>query len=182
MHQPWDDGVSSLVMLSGESLRIHGEGLAQFKLSRFGRAAQIAPIRVRDQPIGSIAVARESERPFSEREQAMLEAVADYASISLVNARLFQALEARAQRLEQMIDQINAGALVDAYWLARLKRGLRAARGEIAQLEQSAGEAKLTSSLRAVQADLDALLQQLSELENRPLVERPTESPGARSS
>ncbi len=182
LHQPWDDGVSSLVMLSGESLRIHGEGLAQFKLSRFGRAALIAPIRVRDQPIGSIAVARESERPFTEREQAMLEAVADYASISLVNARLFQALEARAQRLQQMVDKINAGALVDADWLARLKRGLRAARGEIAQLEQGAGEARFTSALGAVQADLDALLQQLSEVENRPQVERPAESSGARSS
>jgi GAF domain-containing protein len=136
---------------------------------------------VRDQPIGTIAVVRDSERPFSEREQAMLEAVADYASISLVNARLFQALEARAQRLQQMVDQINAGALVDADWLARLKRGLRAARGDIAQLEQGGGETQVTSALHAVQADLDALLQQLIEVETRPRAKSPAEGGGARS-
>ncbi len=83
LHQPWDDGVSALVMLSGEALRIHGEGLAQFKVARIGRAALIVPIRVRDQSVGVINVARKDPRPFSERNQAMLEAVADYASISL---------------------------------------------------------------------------------------------------
>jgi two-component system NtrC family sensor kinase len=67
MHHPWEDGVSSLVMLSGESLRIHGEGLAQFKLARLGRAALITPIKVRTQPIGVVCVARHAEKPFSER-------------------------------------------------------------------------------------------------------------------
>ena len=105
LHQPWDDGVSSLVMLSGEALSIHGEGLSQFKLARIGKAALLAPIRVRDQAIGVICVARQESRPFGEREQAMLEAVADYASISLVNARLFQVLEARASALQQALEQ-----------------------------------------------------------------------------
>jgi two-component system NtrC family sensor kinase len=103
LHQPWDDGVSALVMLSGEALRIHGEGLGQFKVARIGRAALIVPIQVRDQSVGVINVARKDTRPFSERNQAMLEAVADYASISLVNARLFQALEMRAKKLEKQM-------------------------------------------------------------------------------
>jgi two-component system NtrC family sensor kinase len=62
MHQPWEDGVSSLVMLSGESLRIHGEGLAQFKLARLGKAALITPIKVRTQPIGVICETRRCSR------------------------------------------------------------------------------------------------------------------------
>jgi two-component system NtrC family sensor kinase len=177
LHQPWDDGVSSLVMLSGEALRIQGEGLAKFKLSRFGRAALIAPIRVRDKPIGTIAVARESERGFSEREQAMLEAVADYASISLVNVRLFQALEARAHRLQQVVDQVNAGHLVDEDWLARMKRSLRAARGEIARLSQASGEPATPDALQVVHADLEALIQQVSELESHTGAEISGESP-----
>jgi hypothetical protein len=37
----------------------------------------------------------------------MLSAVADYASISLVNARLFEELEARAERLQEKIDQVE---------------------------------------------------------------------------
>ena len=178
MHQPWDDGVTSLVMLSGEALRIQGEGLSKFKLSRFGRAALIAPIRVRDKPIGAIAVARETERGFSEREQAMLEAVADYASISLVNVRLFQALEARAHRLEQVVDRVKAGHLVNEEWLAKMKRSLRAARGEIAQLSQIAREASTLGALKAVHADLEVLIQQVSEIESHSDPEISAESPG----
>ena len=114
VHQPWDDGVSSLVMLSGEALNVYGEGLAQFKLSRLGKAALVVPIKVRDQAIGVICVARQEHRPFSERNQAMLEAVADYASISLVNARLFMALEIRAQRLQRMVEQ--GGTSIQLEW------------------------------------------------------------------
>lgn len=105
----WDDGVSSLVMLSGEALRIHGEGLTKFNLSRIGRAALVVPIKVRDRSVGVLSVARRDARMFSERNQAMLEAVTDYASISLVNARLFQALETRAKRLERKVEQTQSG-------------------------------------------------------------------------
>lgn len=164
LHQPWEDGVSSLVMLSGEALSIHGEGLGQFKLARLGRAALIAPIKVRTQPIGVITVVRQLDRPFTERDQAMLEAVADYASISLVNARLFQALEARAQRLQQLVDEVNAGVQVTPDWIARMRRGLRAARSELSILVGQPDE-KRRAALRALQDDLDALLQQLAELE-----------------
>jgi two-component system NtrC family sensor kinase len=159
MHQPWDDGVSSLVMLSGEALAIHGEGLSQFKLARFGEAALIAPIKVRDQSIGVIAVSRKEARPFTERDQAMLEAVADYASISLVNARLFQALEARAQRLQQVIDEAHMDAEARAEWRAGLNRGLRAAQAQIARLLEETEESDLQDGLETLNGDLEALLQ-----------------------
>lgn len=179
LHQPWEDGVSSLVMLSGEALSIHGEGLGQFKLARLGKAALIAPIKVRTQPIGVITVVRQLDRPFSERDQAMLEAVADYASISLVNARLFQALEARAQRLQQLVDEVNAGVQVTPEWVARMRRGLRAARSELATLQGQPDE-KRRAALRALQDDLDSLLQQLAEVETRGSSETtPTASPPA---
>ncbi len=179
LHQPWEDGVSSLVMLSGEALSIHGEGLGQFKLARLGKAALIAPIKVRTQPIGVITVVRQLDRPFSERDQAMLEAVADYASISLVNARLFQALEARAQRLQQLVDEVNAGVQVTPEWVARMRRGLRAARSELATLQGQPDE-KRRAALRALQDDLDTLLQQLAEVETRgPSQTTPTASPPA---
>lgn len=167
LHHPWEDGVSSLVMLSGEALSIHGDGLGQFKLARLGKAALIVPIRVRTQPIGVICVARQMPRPFSERDQAMLEAVSDYASISLVNARLFQALEARAQRLQQVVDEFRSGFHIDSEWLASLKRGLRAARGDLAGLLGAAPGEAAAAALRSVIADLDALLQQVTVVESR---------------
>ena len=164
LHQPWDDGVSSLVMLSGEALAIHGEGLSQFKLARFGEAALIAPIKVRDQSIGVITVARVEARPFSERAQAMLEAVADYASISLVNARLFQALEARAHRLQQMIDEAQMDTQARADWRAGLNRDLRAAQAQIAHLLEEVKDSKIRAGLETVNGDLEAMLQEVSSI------------------
>jgi two-component system NtrC family sensor kinase len=163
MHQVWDDGVSSLVMLSGETLSIYGEGLAQFKLARFGKAALIAPIKVRDQPIGVISVARQEHRPFSERNQAMLEAVADYASISLVNARLFQALEARAQRLQRVIEETGAGNHLRSEWLEGLKHRLHQAQGDIAGLLEDLGDQAQRARWEALGHEIEALLQQAAE-------------------
>jgi GAF domain-containing protein len=151
-------------MLSGEALAIHGDGLTQFKLGHFGEAALIAPIKVRDQSIGIIAVARKKSRPFSERAQSMLEAVADYASISLVNARLFQALEARAHRLQQMIDEARKEAKVRADWRAGLSRGLRAGQAQIARLLEEVEDTPLRTGLKTVNDDLEALLKEVASV------------------
>jgi two-component system NtrC family sensor kinase len=175
MHQAWDDGVSSLVMLSGESLAIHGEGLAQFKVAHLGKAALIAPIRVRDKPIGVLAVAREAERPFTERDQAMLEAVADYASISLVNARLFQALEVRAQRLKEVIDEVNVDIKAREEWRATLDRSLRAARAQIEELLEISHDQSFRIRLETVDDDLAALLKLVASVPaDDPTVEIPS--------
>ena len=47
--------------------------------------------------IGLLIVVRKNDREFVRDAQTMLEAMADYASISLVNARLFRALEQTAE-------------------------------------------------------------------------------------
>jgi len=162
LHQPWDDGVSSLVMLSGEALNVYGEGLAQFKLSRLGKAALVVPIKVRDQAIGVICVARQEHRPFSERNQAMLEAVADYASISLVNARLFVALETRAQRLQRMVEQ--GGAHVPLEWRNRLAQQVRNVQADLGRLLSDARAEALSAELTQLGQQLDQLVQELSDL------------------
>ncbi len=163
LHQTWEDGVSSLVMLSGESLAIKGEGLSQFKIDKFAKAALIAPVKVRNKPIGVLAVARKEGRGFSERDQAMLEAVADYASISLVNARLFQALEARANHLQRVMGEANMDARARADWRAGLERGLRAARAQIGVLLQRIERGDLHKALQTVDEDLVALIKQVNE-------------------
>jgi len=164
LHQPWDDGISSLVMLSGEALSIHGEGLAKFKLAQFSGAAIIAPVRVKDQPIGVISVGRKAPRPFTERHMVMLEAVADYASISLVNARLFEALEDRAQRLEREIQRSTERDQVDAKWLRDVHRSLRAAQAEIASLMSKRQAARLSKELGTVMHDIESVLDGISNI------------------
>lgn len=168
LHHPWDDGVSSLVMLSGETLNIYGEGLTKFQMARFGKAALIAPIKVRDQPIGVISVARQEHRPFSERSQAMLEAVADYASISLVNARLFGALEDRARRLQKAIEDAQTGVPVSSEMLGLIDRRLRHIQGEVAHLLTVVQEPGLRAPLEAIGHDLESVLNQMGEPPARP--------------
>ena len=108
MNQPIEDGISSLVTLSGETLLIHGKPLEKFRVSSLGRSAAVVPIKVQNEVIGLLLVVRKAEQPFDRSDQALLEAVADYASISLVNARLFRALEHTAEAASYGAKQRNA--------------------------------------------------------------------------
>jgi signal transduction histidine kinase len=101
INQPYDDGISSLVALSGEALAIHGEPVTRFKVSRLGQSIVVIPIKVRKEVVGLLVSTRKAARPFSPSQQALLEAIADYASITLVNTRLFKTLEERLARLQR---------------------------------------------------------------------------------
>lgn len=104
INQPWDDGISSLVALSGETLSISGEPLARFKVAQLGQSALVAPVKLKKEVVGLLVVVRKEPHPFNPSNRTLLEAVADYASISLVNASLFRALEERARSLQQAVD------------------------------------------------------------------------------
>ncbi|MEW5871996.1 MAG: response regulator [Chloroflexota bacterium] len=108
LNQPWDDGISSLVALSGETLSIYGEPLARFKVSQLGQSALVVPVKLKKEVVGLLVVVRKAPTPFSPSNRTLLEAVADYASISLVNARLFRALEERARSLQQVAEAAQA--------------------------------------------------------------------------
>lgn len=108
INRPWDDGISSLVALSGETLSIYGEPLKRFKVSQLGQSALVVPIKLKKEVVGLLVVVRRAAQPFSPTNRTLLEAVADYASISLVNARLFRALEDRARSLQQVADSAQA--------------------------------------------------------------------------
>ncbi|OQY30137.1 MAG: hypothetical protein B6I38_07645, partial [Anaerolineaceae bacterium 4572_5.1] len=108
MHKPLDDGISSLVALSGETLVIHGDSIKRFKISALGKSAAVTPIKAKEEVIGLLVVVRKKERVFERVEQALLEAVGDYASISLVNSRLFRALKQTADASRASAKQQNA--------------------------------------------------------------------------
>lgn len=98
---PLDDGISSLVALSGETLVIHGEALQRFKIASLGKSAMVVPLKVRNEVIGLLVVMRKADEPFDQNMQTLLEAISDHVSISLVNLRLFRALEDAAQRAKE---------------------------------------------------------------------------------
>jgi len=101
MNMPLDDGVSALVALSGETLTMEGDPLLRFRIVNLGKSVCVVPIKVQKEVIGMLVVVRKEAKAFSKTEQALLEAVSDYASISLVNARLFRALNDSAQSAKE---------------------------------------------------------------------------------
>ena len=108
MNMPLDDGVSALVALSGETLAMDGAPLLKFRIANLGRSVCVVPIKVHLEVIGMLVVVRKEERAFSKTEQTLLEAVSDYASISLVNSRLFRALNESAQSAREVQKRQNA--------------------------------------------------------------------------
>jgi signal transduction histidine kinase len=126
IQQPWDDGISSLVALSSEPLSIHGEPVKRFKISRLGQSALIVPIKVQKQVIGLLTVMRRKPLPFNTSDQHLLQAVADYASISISNARLFRTVEERASSLESMAGSAQIGEKINNQILMTVKNQLRA--------------------------------------------------------
>ena len=101
INQPLDDGMGNLVALSGETLAINGEPLKQFKVAQIGKSAVVVPIKAQHEVIGLLAMVRKTDRPFDQSVQSLLEALADYASISLVNAQLFRALASSADAAQK---------------------------------------------------------------------------------
>jgi DNA-binding response OmpR family regulator len=95
--QPLDDGLSNLVAMSAETLALDGAPLQKFKISTLGKSAMVVPVKVQNEAMGLLTVVRKSERPFGESEHTLSGAIADYASISMVNARLFRAVAQSAE-------------------------------------------------------------------------------------
>ena len=76
---------------------MHGSPLQKFKIAALGKAVGVIPIKIQNEVIGLLIVVRKKDREMTREVQILLEAMADYASISLVNARLFRALEQSAE-------------------------------------------------------------------------------------
>lgn len=101
MNMPLDDGVSALVAVSGETLAMEGDPLLRFRVANLGKSVCAVPIKIHLEVIGMLVVVRKESKTFTKTEQTLLEAVADYASISLVNARLFRALNESANAAKE---------------------------------------------------------------------------------
>lgn len=108
INQTLDDGVSSLVALSGETLVLNGKALEQFRISALGQSAGVIPIKAQSEVIGLMIVVRKANVEINQEAQTLLEAIADFASTSLVNARLFRALEQSVQKAREGEKQQNA--------------------------------------------------------------------------
>jgi DNA-binding response OmpR family regulator/signal transduction histidine kinase len=137
INQPWDDGISSLVAMSGEALSIHGEPLRRFKISALGLSALIVPVKAQKMVIGLLVMMRKQASPFGASDSSLLGALADYASISLVNARLFRALEERARAHQHAADTTQLSGKINSDILRAVRLDLTTLAGSsLAAIEQ----------------------------------------------
>lgn len=166
LNKPWDDGISSLVARSGETFSIHGKSMDRFMLNSLGKSALAVPVKVRGEIVGLLVVMRKKNREFHAGDQAMLEGVSDYAAISLVNARLFQALDERAASLQASVENTIKQHQIKDEVIDTITQGLPtpllAAWNELFQLlEGSYGDLnnKQRKSIQLAQQSLSKILQ-----------------------
>ena len=176
INQPWDDGISSLVSMSGETLTIHGDPLKRFKVATLGESAMVTPIKAQKQVIGLLVVMRKKAEPFVESEQHLLEAVADYASISLINARLFQAIEKRAQTLQRVANSAQIGEKIINEILEVVKTTMREhlnetyrALGKLAKTPMARWHASQRQELAHVEEQIKKLNQITEAIQPLPI-------------
>lgn len=159
LNQPWDDGLSSLIMLSGEALSLAGAPLARLRAGQVVKSVVAVPLKARDTVVGVLVVGSKTGRPFTERDQAMLSAVADYAVIAMINGRLFSTMEARVHALQATYDELaKTSARKDDAWRAtseQLRQPLVHARGALEQLAR--GQGLSAPQTQALAAALDRL-------------------------
>ncbi|MFN2304920.1 MAG: response regulator, partial [Anaerolineales bacterium] len=86
--RPLDDNLSASVRDSGKALHINGPALQGHPIYHPGKAALIAPIKNKTEVLGIITVIRKQDKPFDINSKKLLEVIADFSSLFLVNAHL----------------------------------------------------------------------------------------------
>ncbi len=106
--EPMRDELAKLVMTSQQPLVVEGDGLKRFKLSRDILATVYAPMVVNGKAIGVLTIGNHRRKKgFENRLGEVINTLADYAAIAIVNARLFNALEQRAKSLEAAYNEVK---------------------------------------------------------------------------
>lgn len=85
----WQDGVSSLVLLSGEPLSLDQKALQRFPLRVLGKAALLAPLKRGLETFAILGVLRTHDSPFAQDDQLVLEVAAGLLAGSLISGGMY---------------------------------------------------------------------------------------------
>ena len=107
-----EDSIAGRVLRTGEPIMLGGQrpdDTYKVKTDYFVKSLLNVPLKVGNQVIGVLAVNnRDTARPFSPRHLRMLTALADYASIAIYNARLYQDLAASRDQIKKWNEDLEA--------------------------------------------------------------------------
>lgn len=108
MGEPIHDQLADLVMTSRESVVVSGEGLRRFAVSRDHFSVAYAPLAAHNMSIGVLAVGNhQTQRVFEENQGRLLNALANYAAIAILNARLIAIIDQRTRVLETAYREVR---------------------------------------------------------------------------
>lgn len=106
MRMPIDDSLAGQVVQTGKPIRldrVSGGNTLKVKTGFLVRAILQVPLTVGNEVIGVLAVDnQQSDRTFSENDQYLLSALADYAAIAIENVRLYQQSKANEERYRDL--------------------------------------------------------------------------------
>jgi GAF domain-containing protein len=168
--EPINDEIASLVMTSGEPLLISGDGLKRFHVSPDIFALIYTPLTIQGKSIGVLMVGNHRKRrTFDNNMPDLLEILAGYAAIAIVNARLFTALERRAHAVEQAYEALKmreASRERALTGMMSLQQSLADARSDLTKLVRDSGSlpGKLAEPLGALTRKISTLLESVEAL------------------
>jgi K+-sensing histidine kinase KdpD len=178
--QPWNDGISQQVVKSGKTFQVCGEELRRHPISAFGLSIFVQPIIARQQVIGTLTLMRKEARPFTESDLRILEALGDYAAISLANSYLFHANEERARSLHYSIESFKMNQKVSHTLVLAVKQEIQASIKKIGAIYSrimmsDTSQLQLKQQQRMVQLNEEITnLSSLADAMSLPLLERPS--------
>ncbi len=168
--EPINDEIASLVMTSGEPLLISGDGLKRFHVSPDIFALIYTPLTIQGKSIGVLMVGNHRKRrTFDNNMPDLLEILAGYAAIAIVNARLFTALERRAHAVEQAYEALKmreASRERALTGMMSLQQSLADVRSDLTKLVRDSGSlpGKLAEPLGALTRKISTLLESVEAL------------------
>ncbi len=102
-----DDSIAGRVVKTGKPFLESGdEARLKVKTGYLVKSLLYVPLKVGDKVIGVMSVDNKaSNRPFIDNDVNLLSALADYASIAIVNAQLYGEVKAFSEELEQKVEE-----------------------------------------------------------------------------
>jgi two-component system NtrC family sensor kinase len=164
LHQKWDDGISLLAAKTKKVLIMHGSTILRFPISKLGKSILVVPILAQSQAIGLLVMMRKKSQPFNESQHSLLEAIADYASVALDNARLFLAVEERMRAMQNSNDLNPIVERLDPSLIRRLGREQSASIEAILDVLERLSNAEVGCWSAKNRRDLNTLQEQVQLL------------------
>jgi two-component system NtrC family sensor kinase len=110
-----EDSLAGQVITSGQPLVLTGADLTKIKTSYLVRSVMYVPLKIHGRISGVLSVDnRQQQRDFTNHDLRLLSALADYAAISVENAKLFNQAEGERAKLATVLSEIEEPVVVIA--------------------------------------------------------------------